>query len=261
MADTDPRNAIKALAAITAQLIQKLDDDKVAKVAGKGLSEEDFTTTLLNKLNAISGTNTGDQDAVDVPISAISGMSATQVQAALSELKTMVDAVDTDVASSILPPVADKTALKALTGMTDKTLVLSEGTGLYRFDEQSAEAESGDNIVAPNSGTGRWIRMSKVDVQQAIDITIDAISGMSAANVQAAIEELKADADAAQAAADAAQSTANTAVTNAATAQATANAAKSVTDDLVNNLTLTALKAMMTAELTNSTLDDIVTNY
>ena len=37
-------------------------DTKVDKVTGKGLSTEDYTTTEKNKLAAILGTNTGDQD-------------------------------------------------------------------------------------------------------------------------------------------------------------------------------------------------------
>ncbi len=37
-------------------------DTKVDKVAGKGLSTNDYTTAEKNKLEAITGTNTGDQD-------------------------------------------------------------------------------------------------------------------------------------------------------------------------------------------------------
>ena len=261
MADTDPKMAIKAFAAIAAQLIQALDNDKVSKIAGKSLSEEDFTTTLLNKLNSITGNNSGDQNAVNVPISAIVGITGANVQAVLSELKSMVDAVDSEIGTSILAPVADLAGLKAITGMTDKALVLAETIGLFRYDEQSAVAESGENIVSPTTGGGRWIRMSTIMVQAAIDITISAISGIAASHVQGALEELKVDADAAQASADHAHTDATNALTNAATAQATADAAKAVTDDLINNLTIAALKLMMTNELTNAALDAIVTNY
>ena len=37
-------------------------DTKVDKVAGKGLSSNDYTTAEKNKLAGITGTNTGDQD-------------------------------------------------------------------------------------------------------------------------------------------------------------------------------------------------------
>ncbi|MBI4856172.1 MAG: hypothetical protein HY818_05475 [Acetobacterium woodii] len=50
---------------------------KVDKVTGKQLSSEDFTTTLLNKLNNITGTNTGDETASTIKtklgISTLSG--------------------------------------------------------------------------------------------------------------------------------------------------------------------------------------------
>jgi hypothetical protein len=39
-------------------------DGKVDKVAGKGLSTEDYTTTEKSKLAAITGVNTGDQTSI-----------------------------------------------------------------------------------------------------------------------------------------------------------------------------------------------------
>ncbi len=261
MSSTDPREALLMASAIAADLIQAIDDKKVDLIAGKQLSEEDFTTVLFNKLNALSGNNTGNQTALTVPTSLIPGISGSNVQVVLGELKTMLDMVGTETGTSLLPPVADKTALKAIVGMVDKSLCLAETIGLYRFDINSAVAESGDNVIAPNSGSGRWIRVSKITVQAAIDITVSAIAGITSNNAQGVFDELKTLVDTAQTAANAARGDATNALTNAATAQATANAAKAVTDDLVNNLTLDALKAMMTAELTNQDLVDIVNNY
>jgi len=47
---------------LTETEINNLLNDKVDKVSGKGLSEEDYTTSDKNRLLNTSGTNTGDQD-------------------------------------------------------------------------------------------------------------------------------------------------------------------------------------------------------
>lgn len=60
----------------------------------------------------------------------------------------------------LLPAVQNVTELKAITGMGDKDLVLVEDVGnLYRFDADSSATEDDDKIVAPTTGTGRWLKM------------------------------------------------------------------------------------------------------
>ena len=56
--------SISGLATVT--YVDTQDALKVDKIIGKGLSTEDYTTTEKNKLAAISGTNTGDQNLQSV---------------------------------------------------------------------------------------------------------------------------------------------------------------------------------------------------
>jgi len=56
--------SISGLATVT--YVDAQDALKVDKIIGKGLSTEDYTTTEKNKLAAISGTNTGDQNLQSV---------------------------------------------------------------------------------------------------------------------------------------------------------------------------------------------------
>jgi len=67
---TDPLDS--ALNGLALQL-----SDKVDKVSGRGLSQENYTTTEKNKLAAISGTNTGDETTATIKsklsISTLSG--------------------------------------------------------------------------------------------------------------------------------------------------------------------------------------------
>lgn len=56
-------------------------------------------------------------------------------------------------------PVADLAGLRKLstTGIIDKTIVYVEDEEtLYAYDRQSSVAESVPNIIAPNTGGGRW---------------------------------------------------------------------------------------------------------
>jgi hypothetical protein len=69
------------------------------------------------------------------------------------------------IASALLPPVQDITALKAIDTTSavdypDKIMINVEDNGLYRLDRQSSATEDLDRIVAPTTGTGRWIKMS-----------------------------------------------------------------------------------------------------
>jgi predicted CopG family antitoxin len=75
---------------------------KVDKVTGKGLSTNDFTTSEKNKLTAITGTNTGDQDL--------------STYATISSLDLKVDKVTGKGLSSNDFTTAEKNKLTAITG-------------------------------------------------------------------------------------------------------------------------------------------------
>lgn len=77
------------------------------------------------------------------------------------------DKIDAGVkanADKLQAPVADLAALKAIstTSMPDRTMILSESLGLYRFDLQSVAAGDDVLIVQPTTGSGRWIKIADV---------------------------------------------------------------------------------------------------
>ena len=73
--------------------------------------------------------------------------------------------------------VATVTALKALTGMannavastTGYTTASDGGHGVYRYNSASAATDNGCTVIAPNSGSGRWLLLhdGEIDVRQA----------------------------------------------------------------------------------------------
>ena len=64
------------------------------------------------------------------------------------------------VAGAVHPPVQSLTELAALDDMTDKMVCLAEDTGaLYRYDAESSATADGDAVIAPVSGSGRWIKV------------------------------------------------------------------------------------------------------
>lgn len=62
--------------------------------------------------------------------------------------------------NSILPPVSTIADLRALdvTAVQDKQLIFVEQVNsVYAYDAQSALADTGNTVIAPTTGTGRWI--------------------------------------------------------------------------------------------------------
>ena len=120
-------NALKTSLAIENSLLTKVD-----KITGKGLSSNDYTTAEKTKLEAITGTNTGDQD--------LSGY-ATTTALALKVNQTKVD-------SSLV--------LKANISKVDSGLALKvdkiTGKGLSSNDYTSAEKTKLEGITGTNTG-------------------------------------------------------------------------------------------------------------
>lgn len=48
-------------------------------------------------------------------------------------------------------------ALKAATGMSDNKHAVIESYGLYRYDAASTDISDDTWVIAPDSGTGRWL--------------------------------------------------------------------------------------------------------
>jgi hypothetical protein len=88
---------------------------KVDKVIGKDLSTEDFTTSEKTKLDAITGTNTGDQDLTSFATTTSVALKANTADVN-TELATKVDKVTGKVLSSNDYTTVEKNKLAAITG-------------------------------------------------------------------------------------------------------------------------------------------------
>ena len=120
----------------------------------------------------------------------------------IASIAAMYTAINNEITSamagtyrnSILAPVADVTALKAVTGMNDKDIIFVEGlNAIFAYDAQSnatdntttsSEANTSPNVVQPTSVTGdnagRWIRISTISYSfNSTDFTWDEDSGLS----------------------------------------------------------------------------------
>lgn len=294
---SNTKTVILSLTEMLAKLIAAVDGQKVNKIAGKGLSENDFTDAFLNKLNGIESNAKGDQNASEVPTTSIPGVTGGNVQSMLESIKSLIDALDTGMASAILPPVAATADL--VKNAVDKALCHVEATGLYRWDAQSSASASGNNIIIPtgHSGAGRWIRISDPmnehnnqsgiqggnstqryhltlallnklegiesnakDDQNAGEVPASTISGFAGANVQALLESIAAKV----AALDSVDhSHTNKSILDGITSTLINhwNSAYAVTSDLEANLTITAIKNEVDAEINAPYLQAIIDTY
>ena len=77
------------------------------------------------------------------------------------------DAIDTEIGTvrnKIQSAVADIASIKAIntTNMTDKTLILVESLGLYRYDSSSAVTGNDNTVITPTTGNGRWLKLASI---------------------------------------------------------------------------------------------------
>lgn len=74
--------------------------------------------------------------------------------------------------SSVLAPVADITALKAVTGMHDKDICFVEAVNsIYSYDAESSAIADDSSVVAPTGGVGRWLKTSAGFAYSSTDFT------------------------------------------------------------------------------------------
>lgn len=75
-------------------------------------------------------------------------------------MQSLIAEAVSGVAGAVHPPVQSLTELAALDDMTDKMVCLAEDTGaLYRYDAESSATADADAVIAPVSGSGRWIKV------------------------------------------------------------------------------------------------------
>ncbi len=133
-------------------------ETKVDKVAGKGLSTNDYTTAEKNKLEAITGTNTGDQD--------LSGYATTTQLATKANASDVITGLGTKAnASDVTTSLATKanasdvtTSLATKANTADVTTSLATkvdkvtGKGLSTNDYTTAEKTKLAAVSGTNTG-------------------------------------------------------------------------------------------------------------
>ncbi len=120
-------------------------DTKVDKVAGKGLSSNDYTTVEKNKLAGITGTNTGDQDLSSY---ATTSQLATKANAAdvITSLATKANVADVIISLDTKANASEVTT--SLASKVDKEI----GKGLSTNDYTTAEKTKLAAITGTNTG-------------------------------------------------------------------------------------------------------------
>jgi hypothetical protein len=121
-----------------------------APTAGNHAATKTYVDTgLAAKLNLSGGTLTGDLILASDPTANLGAAT-----------KQYVDNATSLISGHIGAPVQAVVDLAAVTGATDKQLVLVEDNGsLYRYDAQSVLTPDGDGVVAAAEG-GNWIKIS-----------------------------------------------------------------------------------------------------
>ena len=142
-------------------------DTKVDKVAGKGLSSNDYTTAEKDKLEAITGTNTGDQD--------LSGYAtitqlATKANASdvTTSLATKVDKVSGKGLSTNDYTTAEKTKLAAVSGTNTGDQDLSG----YATASQLATKANASDVT-----TSLATKANSSDVTTSLATKVDKLAG------------------------------------------------------------------------------------
>lgn len=75
-------------------------------------------------------------------------------------VQSAIDAALNGMGGEILEPVETTTALKGKTGMIDgDTCLVKESGTLFKYVADSTKTENGTDVIAPTSGSGRWIAM------------------------------------------------------------------------------------------------------
>ena len=120
-------------------------DTKVDKVAGKGLSSNDYTTAEKNKLAGITGTNTGDQDLSSY---ATTSQLATKANASdlISSLATKANVADVTISLDTKANASEM--MTSLATKVDKEI----GKGLSTNDYTTAEKTKLAAITGNNTG-------------------------------------------------------------------------------------------------------------
>ena len=166
------------------------------------------TDAQLTVIGNTSGTNTGDQTATDVAVTASGNLTSTTVQTALEELQADIDAgasggdMLTTVYDTNADNVVDSAAVAGnattINGLTVETAV---PVSADFTDDQTATEVTYDNTTSGLAATDVKAAIDEVaaassDDQTATEVSVTASGNLTSTTVQTALEELQADIDA-----------------------------------------------------------------
>jgi len=158
---------------------------KVDKIAGKGLSTNDYTTAEQTKLAAITGTNTGDQD--------LSGL------ATIANLTTGLDSkVDKEAGKGLSTEdftTAEKTKVSNLSGINSGDQDVSAMTHINRLALDAVTGvNTGDQILPTLESLGGVARNAQIIGSTKTKITYDT-KGLVIAGADATTDDIAASTD------------------------------------------------------------------
>jgi len=151
-------------------------DTKVDKVTGKALSTNDYSTAEKNKLAAISGTNTGDQDLSGYATTAQVATKANTADVTTS-LATKANASDVTTSLATKANVSDVTT--SLATKVDKVTGKDLSTNDYTTAEKTKLAaitgtNTGDQVnITGNAGTATKLQNARTINGVAFDGSLD----------------------------------------------------------------------------------------
>ena len=147
---------------VTSGLVAKVD-----KVAGKSLSTEDYTLVEKNKLAAISGTNTGDQD-----LSAYASLVDLAFKANVSDVTTGLTTKLNITDTSYLLQKADTITLSNRINLKANTADVNTGlTTKFNVTDTSLLLQKADTITLSNRVN---LKANTIDVNTALDLKANA---------------------------------------------------------------------------------------
>jgi hypothetical protein len=159
-------DATRPLSANQGVVIKSTLDTKVDKIDGKGLSKNDFTDALLDKLDNIEPNAKDDQQASEVPVTTITDLTATQVQQALEEIHNKVKTLAAQLNTALI--------FKGVHDITTDAFPSGAGSGYYYLIDgenvvDGVSFKAGDALVAITASPSEtvyadnWFKIDNTD--------------------------------------------------------------------------------------------------
>ncbi len=179
--------------------LDNTDDQTAAEVSydntTSGLTASDVKAAIDELENEIDGVNTDDQTATEVAVTASGNLASTDVQSALVELQTELDAQTDDQTAAEVS--YDNTA-SGLTANNVKAAIdeLENAIDGANTDDQTLGLSGDDLSIEDGNSVDLSGYLDNTDDQTAAEVSYDnTTSGLTASDVKAAIDELENEID------------------------------------------------------------------